>query len=164
MKRNLLFALSLLLCMSALSLVLTACGSKDEPIDTNLTQEFVVKGEITSQDGNFIKGEAGLNDPNSNEYKFYKAIYDQVTTIIKAQVWKVSFKADEKSQKMKEQEEIANQRFTAMVKALDDVQKKLNQTDKDAYKCHFSMTIEMTATGEREIRSGQKTLKYAGNE
>ena len=47
MKRNLLFALSLLLCMSALSLVLTACGSKDEPIDTNLTQEFVVKGEIT---------------------------------------------------------------------------------------------------------------------
>lgn len=164
MKKNLFIALSVLFCMSAFTFVLTACGD-DEPITpTTMTQEFIVKGEFTSQDGNFINGEPSLNDPNTKEYKFYKAIYDEVVAIIKAQVWEITYKSSEKNEKLKEQNEIASQRFTAMVKALDAVQQKLNAADKDTYKCHFSMTIELKAMGEKEIRSGQKTLSYAGNE
>lgn len=115
---------------------------------------------------NHAKGvdERKANCANTKEFKFYKAIYEEVAAIIKAQVWEVTFKADEKNQKIKEQNDIADQRFSAMVRALDAVQKKLDQANKDEYKCHFSMTIEMKAVGEKEIRSGQKTLKYEGNE
>ena len=164
MRRKFFIALSMLVCMSAFSLMLTSCGSDDEPINNTMRQEFYVKGAITSQDGNYINGEAGLNDANTAEFKFYKAIYDEVKEIIKPQVWEISFKADEKNQKIQEQNDIANQRFSAMVTALEAVQKKLDQANKDTYKCHFSMTIELNAMGEREIRSGQKTLNYAGNE
>ena len=163
MKKNLLLAFSMLMCLSAFTVSLTACGS-EEPIPTTMTQEYLVRGSIESQDGNFVNGEASLNDPNSNEYKFYKAIYDEVTVIIKPQVWEVSFKADEKEQKIKEQTAVAESRYTAMVRALQAVQQKLDAADKNAYKCHFSMIIELKAVGEKEILSGQKTLSYQGNE
>ena len=164
MKKNLFIALSMLLCMSAFTFVLTACGD-DEPITpTTGTQEFYVRGEFTGQTGNYVNGEAGLNDPNTKEYKFYKGIYDEVVAIIKAQVWQVTYKTSEKNEKLNEQNQIASDRFSAMLKALDAVQKKLDAADKNTYKCHFSMTIELKAMGEKEIRSGQKTLKYVGNE
>ncbi|MBO4722300.1 MAG: hypothetical protein J5629_05130, partial [Muribaculaceae bacterium] len=157
MKRNFLIAFSMLLCMSAFSIVLTACSSSEEPIDTTMSQEFYVKGMLIEQDGNYVNGEAGLNDPNTKEFKFYKAIYDEVEAIIKAQAWEITFKSDEKNQKIKEQNAVAEQRYSAMVKSLDAVQKKLDQTNKDEYKCHFSMKIELVAMGEKEICKGQKT-------
>ena len=163
MKRNILKALSMLLCMSALSLMLTACGSDNEP---NLTQEFYVRGAITEQYGTFMGGETGISgfDENSPEFKFYKAIYEEVKTIIKAQTWVVNYKQEEKAQKIKEQNEIAEKRFSEMVRALEAVQKKLDAADKNAYKCHFAMTVKMVAVGENEIRSGQKTISFEGNE
>ncbi len=165
MKSKFFIALSMLVCMSAISLVFSSCGKDDEPIkDTTMTQEYVVKGEITSQDGNYANGEAGLNDPNTAGFKFYKGIYDEVKEIIKAQVWEVSFKSSEKSQKIKEQNAVAESRYSAMVKALDAVQKKLDAADKNTYKCSFSMTIKLSASGESQIVSGQKTLRFNGNE
>ncbi len=166
MKKKFLIALSMLVCMSAFSLVLTACGGNDDdPIkDITMTQEFVVKGEITSQSGNYANGEAGLNDPNTKEFALYKAIYDEVKEIIKPQVWTISFKASEKSEKIKEQNNIAEQKFSAMFNALKAVQTKLNNVNKDEYKCNFDITIQMVATGEGDIRKGEMTLKYQGNE
>lgn len=164
MKKKFSIALSMLVCMSALFVGLTACGS-DEPAEpTTGEQEFIVKGEFIRQSGNYIDGEAGLNDANTSEFRFYKAIYEEVANIIKPQVWTISYKTNEKTQKISEQNVIASDRFSAMIKALDAVQKQLDQTDKNTYKCHFSMTIKMTAVGESEIRSGEKTLKYEGNE
>ena len=161
MKKSILIALSMLVCMSA-SLVLTACGG-DEPGGNTMTQKFVVMGDFTVQDGTFVGGYAAGND-DTPEFKFYEGIYKEVKEIVKPQVWEISFKADEKDQKIKEQNAVAEQRFTEMSRALDAVQKKLDQTNKDTYKCHFSMTIKMVAAGEYEIRSGQKTVKYVGNE
>ena len=156
----------MLVCMSAFSLALTACGGNDDdPIkDITMTQEFVVRGEITSQDGNYINGEAGPNDPNTKEFAFYRTIYAEVKEIIKPQVWEISFNASDKSQKIKEQNDIAEQKFSTMVNALKAVQTKLNNANKDEYKCHFNITINMVATGDKEIRAGQMTLKYQGNE
>ena len=149
--------------MSALTLVFTACGSDNEP---SLTQEFYVRGGITEQYGTFMGGETGISgfDENSPEFKFYKAIYEEVKTIIKAQTWVVNYKQEEKDKTLKEQNELADKRFSEMVKALEAVQKKLDAADKNAYKCHFAMTIKMVAMGEKEIRSGQKTLSFEGNE
>lgn len=87
-----------------------------------------------------------------------------VKEIIKPQVWEISFKASDKSQKIKEQNNIAEQKFSAMFNALKAVQTKLDNANKDEYKCFFNITIQMVATGEGEIRKGQMTLKYQGNE
>ena len=164
MKRKFLIALSMLVCMSTFTLGLTACGSDDEPNNKTMTQQFTVQGKFIYQDGTFVGGYPGAADPNGKEFLFYNAIYEEVKEIIKAQVWDVSFKPDEKDQKIKEQNAVAEQRFTTMVKALEAVQKKLDQADKNTYKCHFGMKIELKAVGEKEIRSGQVTLSYAGNE
>ncbi|MBO4721417.1 MAG: hypothetical protein J5629_00625 [Muribaculaceae bacterium] len=164
MKRNFLIALSMFLCIGAFSLVLTACGD-DEPSGGNtMKQVYSVKGTFKIQDGDFVGGYPGAADPDGKEFKFYEGIYNEVKEIIKEQTWEVTFKAGEKDQKIKEQNAVAEQRYSAMVKSLDAVQKKLDQTNKDTYKCHFSMTIELKAVGEKEILSGQKTLKYQGNE
>lgn len=164
MKKNILFALSALFCVCAFSFVLTSCGDDEPDTPTTMTQDFYVKGELTSQGGSYIDGETDPNDSNTKEFKFYKEIYDDVIIIIKAQKWTISFKPDEKKQKISEQNEIAKERYTAMANALDAIQMKLDQTDKDEYKCHFRMTITMEAAGEDVICSGQKTLIYEGNE
>jgi hypothetical protein len=36
--------------------------------------------------------------------------------------------------------------------------------DKNTYKCQFDMTIKLVAMGDKEIRSGEITLEYKGNE
>ena len=160
MKRNYFIALSVLVCMSAL-LALTSCGKDDEP--GTMKQVYTVSGSYTYQDGTFVGGYSGGND-DTREFKFYESIYKEVNEIIKTQVWDVTFKADEKDQKLKEQNALAEQRYSAMVKALNAVQKKLDAADKNTYKCHFSMIISVKAVGEKEICSGQITLKYVGNE
>lgn len=152
----------MLVCMSTVSLVLTSCGSDDEPSNTQ-KQQFFVKGTMVYQDG-FANGYPGIADPEGKEFKFYEGIYNEVKGIIKAQVWEISYTPEEKNQKFKEQKDLAEKRFTEMVKALDAVQKKLNETDKNEYKCHFSMVIELIAAGDYEIRSGQKTIEFKGNE
>ena len=163
MKSKLLIALSMILCLSTFSLTLTSCGNDDEP-STTQKQKYSVKGTFIRQEGNYTEGEGGPNGSNTQEYRFYKGIYDEAVEIIKAQEWEVTFKASEKDQKIKEQNALAESRYTAMVRALDAVQKKLDAADKNTYKCNFSMTIEVKAVGESVIISGQKTLKYQGNE
>lgn len=163
MKKNLFIALSVLFCMSAFTFVLTACGDDEPTNNTTKKQAYSVKGTFKIQDGDFVGGYPGAADPNGKEFKFYESIYNEVKEIIKEQTWEVTFKTSDKDQKIKEQNAVAEQRYSAMVKSLDAVQKKLDQTNKDTYKCHFSMTIELKAVGETEILSGQKTLKYEGN-
>ena len=150
----------MLLCMSALSIALASCGS-DEPKNPSLSQEFYVRGAITEQYGTFIGGETGVSgfDENSPEFKFYKAIYDEVKEIIKAQTWVINYKQDEKDQKIKEQNELAEKRFSEMSRALETVQQKLNAANKDAYKCHFGITVKMVAVGERDS-FGAKDLEF----
>ena len=59
---------------------------------------------------------------------------------------------------------VAETRFSEVLQGLKAIKQELEQMDKNTYKCHFDMTIKLVARGDKEIRSGEITLKYEGNE
>lgn len=164
MTKKSIFSIIMLCVLSAVGFALASCGSDNDEPEKTLTQEYVVRGEITSQGGHWINGEGGLNGSNSPEFRFYKSVYDRVSALIAPQVWEVKFTANEKDAKLKEQNAVAETRFSEVLQGLKAIKQELEQMDKNTYKCHFDMTIKLVARGDKEIRSGEITLKYEGNE
>ena len=165
MTKKSFLSIAMVLCVCAFGIALAACGDKDEPsTPSQNTQEFSVKAVITQQGGNWTRGEGGLNGSDSKEFKFYKSIYDKVNAVVStSQSWEVKYTKSDKEAKFKENRELAESRYTTMIRALDAIQKELDQTDKEAFKCMFDMTIQVEAKGESVYRQGQKTIKYESN-
>ena len=165
MKKNL-FLFVALLCSASLMVALSSCGgSDDEPTPTNQTGKvvYLVRGIITSQEGEYMNGQVVIDGANSDEFKFYKGIYDKVAEAIAPATWEVTYNSSNKQSVVAENDNLANEKFKVKFDKLKAIQQTLNETDKNAYHTYFTIKINLSAGGETTVREGEMTIKYQGN-